>query len=142
MLIREFAPTYIEYCREVKLVVPATADKYRDCLQNWIVPALGDKQSGKLKRLDINILRSRMFARKLSIARVYSVLMVLNGFLRYIKEVRKQPCLDLGEVEVPSRGRPHVVYLTQPELERLFQTIPVHTFTGARLRAFVELLLA
>jgi integrase/recombinase XerD len=142
MLIRECTSLYLDYCLQVKLVQPSTAQKYRDCLETWIVPALGDKDVSRLKRVDVGALRAQMFSRRLSIARTYSVLMVLKGFLLYIKDVLKTTTLDPGEVEVPDRGRPHVVYLTDLELDKIFRAIPVHTFSGARLRAFVEVLLA
>lgn len=142
MFIRDVSLLYIEYCRDTRLVAPTSVAKYRDCLETWIVPALGHKDVGGLRRIDIGLLRSTMRAQGLSIARTYSVLMVLKGLLRYVKDVANVPALDPTEVEVPSRGRPHVVYLTDLELERLFQAIPVHTFSGVRLRAFVELLLA
>src|SRR4051794_32677298 len=131
MLIRECTNLYLDYCLQVKLVQPSTAEKYRDCLETWIVPTLGDKEVGRLKRVDVGVLRAQMFSHRLSIARTYSVLMVLKGFLLYIKDVLKLATLDPREVEVPNRGRPHVVYLTDLELDKIFRAIPVHTFSGA-----------
>ncbi|MCU1284076.1 MAG: xerD [Acidobacteriales bacterium] len=142
MLIRETAILYIEHCREVRLVQPSTLKKYSEILNTWVVPSLGNKQVNRLTRVDIGLLRGGMFASNLSIARTYSVLMVLKGLLRYIKDTRKLETLNPAEVEVPNRGRPHVVFLTELELKKIFAAIPVHTFSGARLRAFIEVLLA
>lgn len=141
MLIRDAAILYIEYCREVRLVQPSTLKKYGECLNTWILPAVGNKEVSDLTRRNIGVLRSAIFARGLSVSRTYSVLIVLKSLLRYIKDVLKTPTLDPAEVEVPSRGKPHVVYLTDLELNKVFQSIPVHTFSGARLRAFIEVLL-
>lgn len=142
MLIRDASLLYMEYCRDVKLAASSTLVKYSDCLKVWIIPAFGGKEAIQLKRTDIGLLRGSMRAKSLSIARTYSVLMVLKGFLRYMKDVMKIEGLDPSEIEVPSRGQPHVLYLTDLELDKLFRAILIHTFSGARLRAFIEVLLA
>ena len=50
--------------------------------------------------------------------------------------------IDPAEIPLPSRGKPNVVALTNTEIERLVSGINPNTYSGVRLRALIELLLA
>ncbi|MEO5825685.1 MAG: tyrosine-type recombinase/integrase [Gemmatimonadales bacterium] len=77
----------------------------------------------------------------MSIARQYGVLMWLKIFLKFCREYLKVAVLDPAEVRLPRRPEPNVAYLTKEEVARVVHAIPVHTLSGNRLRALVELLL-
>jgi integrase/recombinase XerD len=54
----------------------------------------------------------------------------------------KVQTLNPKEVRLPDRGKPHVLVLSQDEIQKLLSNISTFTYTGARLRALIELLLA
>jgi integrase/recombinase XerD len=86
--------------------------------------------------------KKAMVKKGMSPARQYSVVITLKTFLRFCIEVLKLNALDPKEIRLPERGKPHVLVLTSAEIQKLLSNIPTHTFTGARLRALIELLLA
>lgn len=103
---------------------------------------VGEIDVNQLSRADVLALRGRMVASRLSVACQYSVLTVLKGMLRFSAEILKRPSLGPAEIRLPSRQAPNVTVLTPEEMEYLFSHINVNAFTGLRLRALIEVLLA
>lgn len=106
------------------------------------MPQLGNKEIEAVSRLEVLGLRQSMVERGLSIARQYAVLIVLKSLLRFSKQVLKLNVVDPAEISLPHRGKPQVAALTNAEVEALVSGIDANTFSGARLRALIELLLA
>lgn len=142
MQIQALLNSYLMFCRAEKNNSPQTIEKYRECFRTWIIPHLGQKEIEQLDRLTILGFRHAMVERRLSISRQYSILITLKSFIRFCRHVLKLPVFDPGEIPLPNRGKPHVVTLTNDEIERLTTHIDANTFSGARLRALIELLLA
>lgn len=82
-----------------------------------------------------------MMDRQLSVAQ-YSIVMCLKSFLKFCRSVLAVTCLDPSELQLPKRRAPNVEFLTNEEIQKVLDAINVSTFTGVRLRALVELLLA
>jgi integrase/recombinase XerD len=133
---------YLTYCRAEKLNSPQTTAKYRDCFRTWLIPHLGAKDLDKLNRMDVLSLRRELVAKGLGVSSQYTIIIVLKSFLRFCGQVLHQNCLGPNEVTLPKRGKPDVITLTPEEIEKLLANINPSHFTGARLRALIELLLA
>ena len=142
MTISETFVPYMSYCESERHVAPSTLAKYRDCFESWVRPFFGSKDVSALNRLMMLELRQAMVDRQLSIARQYSIMMFIKTFLKFCRSTLGISCLDPAEVNLPRRPAPEVVYLTNPELQKVFDSINVDTYAGMRLRALIEVLLA
>jgi site-specific recombinase XerD len=80
--------------------------------------------------------------RGLSKSRQSNLLLVLRLFLKFCRNVLKPKVLEPGEIQLPRLEVPHVSFLTNDEVSRMLEQIPVSTFTGLRLWVLVEVLLA
>ena len=142
MKVSEASAPFLNYCLAERHVSPSTLAKYRDCLQCWLLPWLGGKDIESLTKIEILDLRKAMVDKDLSIARQYSVIMCLKSFLKFCRSTLNQRCLDPNEISLPKRPAPEVQYLTEEEIQKVFDAIRIHTFAGMRLRALIELLLS
>ena len=142
MRVLEAAEPYLTYCQVEKFNAKQTVNKYREHLKTWITPHLGEYQFSEIDRIRVMSLRKAMGDKNLSVARQYGIIMTLKSLLRFAIDVLKEQTLDPREVKLPNRGRPHVQVLSKEEIEKMLDNIETHTFTGSRLRALVELLLA
>lgn len=142
MVMKVLVHTYLNFCKVERNNAAQTVSKYEDCFRTWIIPNIGDKEVETISRLDVLGLRDAMARRRLSISRQYGVLVVLKSFLKFCRHVLKLNVMDPGDITLPNRGKPHVVALTNAEVETLLSNIDPNTFSGARLRALIELLLA
>ena len=133
---------YLTYCQVEKLNARQSVEKYRECFRTWITPHLGDIDLESLTAVDIMSFKRAMVDKNLSPSRQYSIIIALKTFLRFCIEILKVHTLDPKEVKLPDRGKPAVLVLTPEEVDRLIANISVNTFSGSRLRALVELLLA
>jgi integrase/recombinase XerD len=118
-----------------------TLEKFRECFQSWIRPHLGSAHVEDVAYLDLLAFRKAMDDAGLSVARQYSILMVLKLFFRFCRMQLKLSCLDPNEIRLPRRQMKRVEFLTEAEIALLLRVIPTHNFTGLRLRALVEVLL-
>lgn len=132
---------YFTHCRAERLVAEPTIAKYRDCLRAWLLPHLGGMEAEALGIDHVTKLRIAMVRRRLSVNRQYSIILCLKGYLKYLRERCEITTLDPNKIRLPRRQRPDVQFLTDAEVDRLIAAIDLHTFTGSRLRALVELLL-
>jgi integrase/recombinase XerD len=142
MELQTLVEPYLMFCKAEKNNAPQTLEKYRECFRSWIVAHLGQKHVEHLSRLEIIGFRQTMVERGLSIARQYSVLIALKSLLKFCRHVLKMDVIDPAEIPLPSRGKPNVVALTNTEIEQLVSGINPTTYSGVRLRALIELLLA
>ena len=133
---------YLTYSRVEKLNSPQTIWKYRECFRSWLTPCLGEKELETLNTVDIMEFKKAMVDKGLSPARQYSIIITLKTFLKFCIEILKVKTLDPKEVKLPDRGKPHVLVLTTEEIQKLLANISTFTYSGSRLRALIELLLA
>ncbi|MEN6537888.1 MAG: tyrosine-type recombinase/integrase [Bryobacteraceae bacterium] len=139
----ESSRLFLAYGRAERNYAHDTLGKFNDCLRSWVLPQWAAREVESIDRLDVIRLRTAMADRKLSTNRQYSVLMVLKLLFKFCREILRLSCLDpTKEIPLPHREKPHVQYLTNEEVQRLFAAIPIHTFSGLRLRVLVEVLLA
>ncbi len=89
-----------------------TIAKFRECLRSWILPQLGEREVASLTRIDILSFRRAMAGRNLSIARQYSLLVVLKLLLRFCRTTLKLDTLDPAEIKLPRRPYRRVEFLT------------------------------
>jgi len=121
---------------------PQTLDKFRECFRSWIGPRLGHLQVDDVTYLELLEFRKCMTEAGLSVARQYSILMVLKLLFRFCRLRLKLACLDPAEIHLPRRTYRKVEFLTEKEVAQLLRIIPTHTITGLRLRALIEVLLS
>jgi site-specific recombinase XerD len=142
MLVSEAFEPYMHFCAAERLSAASTLAKYRDCFTSWILPVLGHEDLATLSLTRVLHLRGAMVDRKLSVYRMYSVLVCLKSFLKFCRTHLNTVTLDPATVRLPGRGMPTVEYLSNTEVQRVLKVIDGHTYAGARLRALVELLLS
>jgi site-specific recombinase XerD len=141
MKLTEAYNQFMTYGHGEKNYAKESLVKHRDCFRSWLLPAFGDGEVGDLVQTEITALQANMVDRGLSVARRYSVLMTLKIFLKFCRDVLKVPCFDPSEIRLPKRPVPFVQYLTNPEVERLRNSMNTNTFTGLRIRTLIEVLL-
>jgi site-specific recombinase XerD len=141
MTVNQAFEPFMLHCESERMNAVQTRIKYRDCFRSWLLPFFGQKELDKLSRVDVLFFREQLVKARLSVSRQYSLLITLKIFLTFCRTVLKVQCLDPAEISLPSRGRPHVEVLSNDDLKTIFAAIELHTFSGARLRAFIELIL-
>ena len=112
MQTSEAADGFFTYARVDRMYAVETQTKIKDCFRSWILPAFGTRDVESLSVMDVLELRRAMVDRKLSIARQYSLLVVLKLFLKFCKQVLSLPVLDAAEIRLPRRPVRRVEYLT------------------------------
>lgn len=142
MRVCEAVEPYLTYCRVEKLHSSQTLWKYQECFRSWLLPHLSDKVLENLNALDVLSFKRAMVDRGLSASRQYSIIIALKTFLRFCIEKLSIVTLDPKGIKLPDRGKPHVLVLSQDEIQKLLANISSFTYTGARLRALIEVLLA
>ena len=133
---------FIMFRQAERHAAPSTIAKYRDCFDSWLSPWLGGREVSDISKLLVLELRQAMVDRQLSIARQYSVIMCLKSFLKFCRTTLGLSCIDPLEIKLPKRPAPDVEYLTNPEIQRMLDAIDLHTITGVRLRALIEVILS
>ena len=142
MQLSQAVEPYLTYCQVEKLNSPQTVWKYKECFKSWILPHLGQNILENLNTIEIMAFKKAMVDKGLSPSRQYSIIITLKTFLRFCIEFLKIKTLDPKEVRLPDRGKPHVLVLSPEEIQKLLSNISTFTYSGARLRALIELLLA
>lgn len=133
---------FLQHCRTERQVAPSTLAKYKDCFVTWLRPSFGLQEVAQISRMQILDLRDNMTNRGLSPARQYSIIMCLKSLLKFCRTALCLSCIDPAEIRLPKRTTPNVEYLTNEEIQRIFDAINITSFTGLRLRALCELLLS
>jgi len=133
---------FLSYCRAERHVFDSSLKKYRDCYSSWLAPWLGHLEVTRINQLHILRMREAMVDRRLSPDRQYSVIMCLKSLLRFCRGTLALPCMDPAEITLPKRKAPQVEFLSNEEIQRMLNAIDTGTFSGIRLRALIEVLLA
>ncbi len=142
MQLSDAVEPYLTYCEVEKLNSSQTVSKYRECFRSWILPHLGAVALENLNAIDVMSLKKAMVGKRLSPARQYSVIITLKTFLRFCIQILKAETLNPKDIRLPDLGKPHVLVLSPEEIQALLSNISTFTYTGARLRALIEVLLA
>jgi integrase/recombinase XerD len=69
-------------------------------------------------------------------------MMCLKSFLKFCRTTLSVACIDPVEITLPKRRAPQVEFLDNQDIQRMLNAIETATFSGIRLRALVEVLLA
>jgi integrase/recombinase XerD len=125
-----------------KQYAPESQIKVKDCFDSWLLKYFGHLQLHQIKPAHVLQFRDAMNARQLSIARQYSILMMLKMFLSFCRNVLEAQCLDPSTIRLPKRAAPKVEYLTNDEIESMREHTDTTHRMGLRLRALFETLLA
>lgn len=120
---------------------PETRQKHRDCFASWLVPTFRSREIETLEITDVLRIRNVMEHRGLSGARISSVLSTLKALLNFSRTVLKLDCMNPAEIKLPPKPKPHVDFLTDPEIDRVRRELNPHRFTDRRTRAMIELIL-
>lgn len=120
---------------------PETRQKHRDCLSSWLLPAFDSREVETLELTDALKIRNAIEARRLSPARISSVLSTLKALLTFSRTVLKLDCMNPAEIKLPPKPKPDVKYATDSEIELIRAELNPHRFTDRRTRALIELIL-
>jgi integrase/recombinase XerD len=142
LTVRQALESFFTYGRVERQYATETQDKIKECFRSWLLPHFGDLQLTGIKPIHILSFRQAMAADNLSIARQYSLLMVLKLFLKFCRTVLEINCLDPATIKLPRRKNPNVQYLTNVEIQAIRREIDTSRLLGLRLRALFETLLA
>lgn len=145
--VSEALPGFVEYMSSERRFSPTTIEKYDYNILVFL------REVGNLSIADIGLqhfisLKARLAERGAREARIASVIAALKALLSYGRDILELPVMDLSSVKLPRPPRRAVVYLTNEELERFIEAIPLRTwqgkprFAGYRFRALVETLAA
>jgi integrase/recombinase XerD len=133
---------FLLYCRVEKQYSVESQEKMREAFQSWLLRQFGELELTAIKTMHVLAFRQAMATKGLSIARQYSLLMVLKLFLKFCRTTLEINCLDPATVILPRRKAPQVEYLTNAEIQAIRESIDTFRTSGARLRALFETLLS
>jgi len=141
MQVSHVSNKFLSFGAADRQYAPETRQKHRDCLVSWLLPALGSREIETLNITDALNIRNVMEGRRLSGARISSVLSTLKALLKFSRTVLKLRCMNPAEIKLPPKPKPLVKYLTDPEIDRARATLNPYRFTDRRTRAMMELIL-
>lgn len=118
-----------------------TKQKHRDCFASWLLPLLGSQEIEAVGITDVLKIRNVMESRRLSSARISSVLSTLKALLNFSRVVLKLKSMNPAEIRLPPKPKPNVKFLTLAEIDKLRTHLSPHRFTDQRTRALMELIL-
>lgn len=142
MRVFEAVEPFLLYCRVERQYSLETQTKMKEAFDSWLLRHFGKLELATLRPIHVLSLRQAMAVRNLSVARQYSLLMVLKIFLKFCRTVLEVSCLDPASIKLPRRKEPKVEYLTNGEIQAVRREIDASRFLGLRLRALFETLLA
>lgn len=139
MRVFEAVEPFLLYCRVERQYSPETQGKMKEAFDSWLLRYFGNLDLTVLRSVHVLSLRQAMAAKNLSVARQYSLLMVLKIFLKFCRTVLEVNCLDPANVKLPRRKDPKVEYLTNTEIQAIRREIDTSRFLGLRLRALKDI---
>ena len=98
MTFEEASQPFLLYGQVEKGYAPETLDKFRECFRSWIRPRLGHLRIEAVTYMDLLGFRKLMSEADLSVARQYSILMVLKLLFRFCQNQLRLACLDPAEI--------------------------------------------
>jgi site-specific recombinase XerD len=114
----------------------------------WFIRLVGDVPVSDLNYVHILQFKARLDERRVGPSRVSSHISGLKCLLQYCESLLGIQVLDPKSLRLARSPRRAVVYLTDEEVSRLLEYVPLHTFSGKprlvgfRLRALLETLFA
>lgn len=147
MKMTDLLPGFREYLSAERRFSPTTIEKYtRDILA--VLREIGDLPLSEIGIQQFISLKARLGERGVREARIAGLIAAMKGLLSYGRDVLKFPIIDLTTIKAPRPPRREVVYLTNEELDRFLEAIPLRSWDGKprlagyRFRALVETLAA
>lgn len=138
MLISEVWGEFVQY----KLLEEGRSEdtilKYHDCIKRFI-GLEGDLEITEIRKE--HLLDMRMKLKKLSVARVSSIIFCVRSLLRYCREEKEMSVIDPSLIKLPRRTRKEIIYLTNDEVKDFLAEIDITDIHGLRMRTLCELLL-
>jgi integrase/recombinase XerD len=141
MKIHEAAKQFLIHGRTDRVYADETRQKQRDCFASWILPRIGNHEVETVTLRDVLEIRDAILKRGLSESRLSSVLAALKVFFEFCHAALKIECMNPGEIRLPPKKKPNVVFHTPDEIEEIFGFLNLNHFADLRLRAFCELVL-
>ena len=126
---------------------PITAKSYIEALSCFI-RTIGDIPATDIRPLHVLSYKARLAERNIGPSRVGSLMHGLKCFLTYSLTILELPVMDPRVIKAPHQPRKSVIYLTDEEIVRLLESVPLHSWggkprlVGFRFRALLETLLA
>ena len=145
--IRDLLLGFIEYMSVERRFSPVTIEKYRGNILSFLRD-VGNPPVSEVGLEHFITLKGRMAERGAQESRIGSVVCAVKALLCYARDILKVPVVDLASIKAPRPPRRQVPYLTNEELERFIQAIPLRTWEGKprlvgyRFRALAETLAA
>jgi integrase/recombinase XerD len=138
MLISEVWDEFVQYKLLDEYCSDATTLTYANCIKKFIALE-GDMEITSIEKKHINDAKIKM--KKLSVARVASVMSCVRTFLKYCKEEIGVEVLDYSLVKIPTVPDKDIIYLTNDEIRILLENIDMSCMCGLRTRVLCEMLL-
>src|SRR5262249_9960117 len=101
MKVHDAIEPFLNFGELERMYAKETMAKFRECFHSWIIPHFGEHDLAAVSRMDILAFRRTLADRGLSIARQYSLLVVLKLFLRFCRTVLRVDALDPAEIPLP-----------------------------------------
>lgn len=145
--ISDLLEGFEEYLSVELRLSPATTNRYTYNIR-FFTKLVGDPRVEELDVGHFIKLKRHMGERGAKESRIASMIAAMKSLLRYARDMLKVPVVDLATITVPRAPRRAVVYLTNEELAKFIEAIPLRTFEGRprlagyRFRALVETLAA
>jgi site-specific recombinase XerD len=140
--VYEAVEPFLLYCRVERQYAVESQEKLNEAFRSWLLRHFGGLELTEIKTMHVLAFRQAMSARALSVARQYSLLMVLKLFLKFCRATLEINCLDPAVIILPRRKTPKVEYLTNAEIHAIRESVDTFRMAGARLRALFESLLS
>jgi len=147
LTVSEVLPGLLQYMTVERPYSPATILTYQKNIRQ-LLHHVGDLPVKEIQLHHIISLKSVLAERGVGEAHLGTVISAVKLLLRYARDVRKIPVLDLTSLRPPRAARSAVISLTKEELNRFFEAIPLRRkdseplLAGYRTRALAETLLA
>lgn len=131
LTVTDTLPGFLEYLSVEGRYASTTIKRYREDI-HWFIRDVGNMSLIEIRREHFITLKARMGARGAQESRMAGVINAVKSLLRYAGDVLEMPVVDLTKIKAPRPPRRDVVYLSDEELDRFLQAIPVRTWDGRR----------
>jgi len=145
-VLSELVPYFLAHATFELRLSSESIEKYRDCL-TWIIRWVGDIPPQKIRPEHVLLIKARCAERRVSAARISSIIYALKSFLKFCKFTVGLDTIDVKDIKAPRIPKREVLFLTPEEVQDFVAAIPLKK--GPRLfdmrwlmfRALVEVLL-
>jgi integrase/recombinase XerD len=140
-LISILIPDFIDWLSLDLNLAPQTLEKHKECLDH-VIRYIGDLDIREMTSVDVLNIKKEMNKKKLSPARINSIIFALRKLLRFCDSVLNIKVLDPAKMIPLKIKQKQVVYLTNKEIDIFRKAINTSTRYGKRFRALFETLLS